>query len=412
MIGESSPFTPGVPVPVEFFVGRAGEIEKVRSAWREASHLKVPKTVFVSGERGIGKSSLASFVRVLADREHAQLSAHVYLGGIRDVPEMARKVWEQIVKDSIDKPWHRRLLDAFGSRIRQVGLFGVTLELQMGRDEMDGLARSFVPSLRELLKHVGTEPKAPLLILDDINGLADSADFANWLKSTIDEAATAAQRLPLALVLVGLEERRQSLIRLQASLGRVFDVVDVQPWSMDETRSFFERTFASAGRVVEGGAMVLMVRFSGGFPVLAHEVGDAVFRADEDGRIDVKDALTGVRVAAEVLGRKLLQPQVYRALHSRRYLNTLRKAALLGFSFTVSQLRPRLDAEEARALPNFLTRMKQLGVIVPDHERGRGSYRFSNLLHHAYFRMEASRAQRMGTPGASAATQPDSTNDG
>jgi len=61
-----------------------------------------------------------------------------------------------------------------------------------------------------------------LLIFDDINGLASSAQFANWFKSLVDELATSSKPLPLSLALVGLSERRQQLIAVQPSLDRVF----------------------------------------------------------------------------------------------------------------------------------------------------------------------------------------------
>ena len=43
-----------------------------------------------------------------------------------------------------------------------------------------------------------------MLVLDDINGLARSDEFANWLKSFVDTVATAKKPLPLFLLLVGL----------------------------------------------------------------------------------------------------------------------------------------------------------------------------------------------------------------
>ncbi len=50
--------------------------------------------------------------------------------------------------------------------------------------------------------------------------------------------------------------------------------------------------------------MSLIVRLSGGFPMLMHEVGDAVFWSDTDNQIDSTDAVSGVVEAAEVVGRK------------------------------------------------------------------------------------------------------------
>ena len=84
MTPESSPFRPGQPAPVESFVGRNAEIERLRGMVRASTRGR-PGVGFVSGERGIGKSSLARFVRHLVERERAAVGCHVFLGGVNDL---------------------------------------------------------------------------------------------------------------------------------------------------------------------------------------------------------------------------------------------------------------------------------------------------------------------------------------
>lgn len=79
MKAEQSPFTPGQPVPIEFFVGRVKEIEQLVSMIRAATAGKF-RVGYVAGERGIGKSSLVSFVRHLAERVEQTAGAHVFFG--------------------------------------------------------------------------------------------------------------------------------------------------------------------------------------------------------------------------------------------------------------------------------------------------------------------------------------------
>jgi hypothetical protein len=234
--------------------------------------------------------------------------------------------------------------------------------------------------------------------MDDINGLATSLDFANWLKSLVDEIATSDKPLALCLLVVGLEERRQSLIRLQPSLARVFDVVEIEAWQTEETISFFENAFAKAGMVLEGAALDLLVRYAGGLPVLAHEIGEAVFNLDTDNQVGLSDALGGVVAAADTVGRKHLEPQVFGAIRSEKYRTILRKVAddPFAYQFTRSAVRESLSAAELKVFDNFLTKMKQLGVMVEDPERGRGAYRFTNLLYFMYFQLEAERARKEG----------------
>jgi len=379
---------------VEFFVGRLSEIEKLKqkSAITVKGKLQV---AFLTGERGIGKSSLASFVRFIAEREQDVLSLHTFLGGVSSLEEMARRVFDRLLKESIGKSWENKVKGFFGNHIKQVGLFGISVEFGAPERDLRRIVHDFAPALRNLIEQLRDQKKAILLVLDDINGLASSIEFANWLKSLVDEIATARQPLPLFLLLVGLEERRQSLVSLQPSLARVFDVVEIQTWSKGETEEFFQRAFSQVGVSVKQEALSLLSRFAGGLPVLAHEIGDATFKVDKDDKIDEKDAVNGVIAAADIVGRKHLEPKVYQAIRSERYRSILRKIATMPFDirFKRSDLPARLNAEEKKVLDNFLRRMRKLDVIRPDPDGGRGAYRFGNHLHYLYFWLEALRAK-------------------
>jgi hypothetical protein len=394
MAKEYSPFTPGQPVPVEFFVGRIDEINRLKERVAQAATGRL-QVAFLSGERGIGKSSLASFVRQLGERDHQMLGLHTFLGGVDTLEEMARRVFDRLLKESIGTRWHEKIKAFFGNRIRKVGLFGVAIEFEAPTEDLRRLVNDFVPALRNLSEELKGEKAGLFVVLDDINGLAESSEFANWLKSLVDEIATGQVGLPLCLVLVGLEERRHALVDLQPSLGMVFDLVDIRAWSEKETQEFFKEAFGRVHVSVDDEALRRMASFASGLPVLAHEIGDAAFNADNDGRIDGNDAWLAIFAAADVVGRKHLQPQVLQAVRSTRYRSILRTLGQeIGDPFTRGELKGRLRNEEVKVLDNFLARMKELGVIRADPAEGVGAYRFVNRLFYAYFTLEAVRARR------------------
>ena len=102
----------------------------------------------------------------------------------------------------------------------------------------------------------------------------------------------------------------------------------------------------------------------------------------------------GILTAAEVIGRKLLQPQVFRAIGSERYRSILRKmSGAPRMNFRRSELMARLSDNERKVMDNFLRRMKRLGALETDPEV-KGGYRFPNLLHMLYFWMESQRVSR------------------
>ncbi|MGQ9648193.1 MAG: AAA family ATPase [Thermodesulfobacteriota bacterium] len=395
----SSPFTPGIPVPVEFFVGRIEEIERLREKVKSTERGRL-EVGFLIGERGIGKSSLASFVRFLSEREHQMIGLHTFLGGVTSLEEMVRRVFDRLLKESAGTSWYEKIRQFFGNHIRQVDLFGISVEFGAPAQDLRRMVYDFAPALRNLMDRIRGEKKGIFLVLDDLNGLASSVDFSNWLKSLVDEIATSQKPLPLCLLLVGMEERRQELIRSQPSLARVFDLVEIRTWSKDETKSFYKNAFSKVSIEVEEDALDALTHFAGGLPVLAHEIGDAAFNLDKDGRIDGSDALKAITVAADIVGRKHLETQVFQAIRSTRYRSILRKLARAPFEvrFKRSEVRERLSGEEVKVFDNFIRRMSELGVVHRDVERGAGAYYFTNQLHYLYFWMEAARAKEIKEP--------------
>lgn len=380
-------------MPIEFFVGRIREIERLRSMVNAGTQGKF-RIGFVSGERGIGKSSLASFVRHLSEHESQVAGCHVFLGGVEDLKEMLRRTFDRLLKESMDKPWHEQIRNFFGNHVRKVGLFGVTLELSLKDSDLSTLAHDFVPTVTRLLDSLKGHKSTLFLILDDINGLAGSEVFANWLKSTVDEISTSRRKIPLCILVVGLEERRQELVSKQPSLARVFELIDIAPWSDDEAMDFYRKSFDAVGAKVADSDMHQLVRFTGGLPVLAHEIGDAVWRRARGLEIDSREVREGILTAAEVIGRKLLEPQVFSAIRSERYRSILRKMSdEFRRRFRRSELMERLTGEEKKVMDNFLQRMKRLGALETDPET-KGGYQFPNLLHALYFWMESQRISR------------------
>ncbi len=75
-----SPFYPGQPVPVDLFVGRKAEIDRISRAAIQVANGK-QQAVFITANYGIGKTSLAKYIRILFEEKFGLLGFHVMLGG-------------------------------------------------------------------------------------------------------------------------------------------------------------------------------------------------------------------------------------------------------------------------------------------------------------------------------------------
>ena len=317
------------------------------------------------------------------------LTVHVFLAGVTASSEAVRLVFDKLLKDSQDTNWYTEIEDLFSKHVTEIGLFGARVGFAPKPDALEQITRSFDEALATVYDRISSESQGIMLVLDDINGLARSDEFANWLKSFVDTVATAKKPLPLFLLLVGLEERRRELIANHESLARVFHLVDIRPWSDEEATEFFSKTFQSVGMTVEDDALKFMVRYTGGLPVLGHEIGDAVFRVTEGEVVGPAAVTSGVVRAARIVGSKHIEPTVIEAIKSAKYKSILGKVSASDMVFKRSEVLEELGSGERSVLDNFLRKMRDLGVLEQVSDSGPGYWRFTSILHRLYFLLQS-----------------------
>jgi len=61
----------------------------------------------------------------------------------------------------------------------------------------------------------------------------------------VDELATSRESLPLLIILVGVPERREELIKHQPSVARIFDIIDLAPMNQNESEEFFNNMYSN-----------------------------------------------------------------------------------------------------------------------------------------------------------------------
>jgi hypothetical protein len=381
---NNSPFTPGSPVPVELFVGRVAQIREILQFVKNASYGK-QENIFLTGERAIGKSSLASYIREMVTNERF-LCIHVHLGGVRTVDGVVYNIFDSILKDTYSQSIYSKISDFFKDHIQSVDLFGINIVFNPKKGELEELKMNFPQVMKNIITKIQEDKKGIFIILDDIDGLAKSNEFADWYKSFVDYVATHYNgQFPLVIMPIGLPEQKDALGEQQASLLRIFRPIHVDTLIEDEVRGFFKKAFAKSDIKIEEDAMKLMIEYSSGLPSLMQEIGDAVYWNDVDQRINKVDAMIGIAKAADQVGQKYLNPKVYRTIRSDRYKAILNK---IGREFTShfkkKDIEKHLTESEKRVFQNFLSKMTELGVIIQDKEQGLGSYKFENELYALY----------------------------
>jgi hypothetical protein len=372
-----SPFYPGQPVPAELFVGRKPQLERILQRGVGQVSAGKPVSVFVQGEYGIGKSSIAGFVQYVAEKNHGLHGIYAPLGGAGTLEDMATIVLEATVRSGALHPTREEAVRNWLAKyIGKQEFFGIALNADAMKQDAPGLSSvfsmlGFLSEVMQRLDHTGV--KGVMLILDEINGIASNPKFALFVKGLVDTNAMSSKPLPLLLVLCGVEERRREMIQQHQPVDRLFDVIEIEAMSREEMEEFFRRAFAEVGVEVEPEAMDMLTYWSAGFPKIMHVVGDAAYWIDQDNRIDKNDASRAVVVAADEVGKKYVDQQVFKALGSKDYKSILSKIAKMDLprmSFTRAEVASGLTASEKKKLDNFLRRMKGLKVIRAGDSKG------------------------------------------
>jgi len=350
--------------------------------------LRKQENVFITGEYGIGKSSVAAFVREAAERECQLTGFHVFLGGVATLEEMIGQVVSSVVQQAHSRGQFDRLRGLLGRYVKELTLFGVTLNLEAVRRDAAEMSRGFLGFLRQIHLSLAEHHAGMILVLDDLNGITSEPRFASLLKSTVAEIAVGGRPLPLLLILTGAPERREEMIRHQPSIARIFQIAEISPLEEVQVKAFYVKAFQSVGFRVEKKALGLMARWAGGQPKLMHEIGEQTFWRSQAHLITPEVAQLGILAAADAVGRKYFA-SIQHALRSADYHSILKKIGAMdvGLSFSKADVERRLSESEKRKLNSFLQRMKKLGGLRPGASRG--EWVFPNELLRLYLLMEA-----------------------
>lgn len=385
-----NPFHPNHPVPVELFVGRKDEIERINRAAHQVS-LGKPQSVFIMGEYGIGKTSLARIIKFLSEKQYGLLGFHILLGSGHTLEDMAVATVKEIVESDykIEK-LSKRIQKLFTNYIDKITFFGITLHLDKVKQEAQNITYSYLPFLKNIYKQVQDDYKGLVLILDEINGITKDSKFAHFLKKLNDENALSREPLPLLLILCGTAERYREIVSNHQPVERIFNIAQINRLNHDEMSDFFNKAFTEANMIVDKKAMKTLCYFSNGFPKLMHLIGESAYLITEDDLITEDVARESVIAAAEEVGRKFIDQQVMKALQSKDYRNILNKISQSTTDwhyFTKSEIEKKLNKDEKKKLSNFLRRMKKLNVIVPGDIRG--EYKYCDQLTRIYLFLQS-----------------------
>ncbi|MGA7793277.1 MAG: ATP-binding protein [Candidatus Acidiferrales bacterium] len=398
----SNPFTPNAPIDPRYFAGRLSEITKIQAALNQTRHGKT-QHILLTGERGIGKTSLATYTRWIAEEPNETLEtdfkfATAYYTVERDqsLVDVCRGLTSKLLAN-IDKGIAQSCIEKlkglklhFAIHVPGIG------ELKVDPGETEEAQSRLYGDFEKAIEKAWDELKAAyngiLLIVDEIHNLRTFEGSGSFFKVVSEAWAVDGYRNAMFTV-IGLPNVPVDISADDPSAPRVFSYVELTRLTTEESLSIIQKCLEDSGKTIESDAARTVASWSGGFPYFLHQLGYDAFEADTDEIITTHDVNNGL-IKSLVQFERMFFGKLYKSVEGKQKQKIVDE---LSQYFT----SPRTATELTKKLkiPNLHQYLKPLqkdGII----EKVNSRYRLSSQLLSIYVQLKMLEAFAKKSPAS------------
>ena len=243
-------FSPGGPVTdPELLSGRGQEIQRVLG-----TVASVGQHAIIYGERGAGKTSLASLIHRIWTDYIREADGIVAARVQCDHTDTYASIWQKVA-EAIQRDFEKRGIKPLGN-----GRFDdCAAAIEAGAAEP-----SSVTSLFDLAG------KKAIVVIDEFDTVDDN-DTTALMASTIKQLSDFG--VDATLILVGVADSIDELIAEHRSIDRCLNQIFLPRMAVDELRQLVEQRLLRLGMNIYPRAVLRLAAMSQGFPYYAHLLG-------------------------------------------------------------------------------------------------------------------------------------------
>lgn len=375
--------------PPGMFAGRTDEIDFIEGCLRQAKHGN-PKHFLLTGERGIGKSSLVLFEQYSAQglintkKDQKPLKFFVVSVSLRKedtflsiMSRIANGLRKEVARNhDVIGNFVMKSLDVL-SRFEAAG---VKFNHAPKATEEEAFA-SLQDDFEETILKMGDAFDGIFLLIDEADGPLADAGLGMFCKLLTEEMAKRRTDR-ICIGLAGLPSLTAKLAENHESSLRLFHILTLKPLEPAERRMVIDMGLDNANKTnpepvtIDEETLQLLSSYSEGYPHFLQEFAFCAFEADSDNVINKADffqSLFSENGAFDQLGVKYFD-KAYATPSSDDY-----RRVLHAMSENLDDWTSRADIITGSGLKggtvdNALRALKQKNIIVPDDLRA-GYYR-------------------------------------
>lgn len=306
-----NPFRPGSPVPPGVFAGRIAELTQIVRAVIQTQSGQ-PQNILITGERGIGKTSIAHFTKALVEGQiewpfdpslnvAKMTSAYIAVQKNTEPVVVVSEVIRELEHQLSTFKWAREALDSFTKTFSEITVAGTGFKL---RNKSEVTAHTIYSeaqrSIRVLCeKYTNTassdKPSWICITIDELDRMNSFEGFSSFWK-TLMERLAADQASRLMLVFVGMPEVQDFLADDHPSLLRIFSPIYLDKMPEAEAQSLIKVTLKKGvpQKTMSEEAIRKVLFYSENFPHLIHELGYSAFEVSEGDQVTEQDVENGL----------------------------------------------------------------------------------------------------------------------
>jgi AAA ATPase domain len=383
----NSPVAPGM------FSGRINELRALEQALLQtrAGH---PKNFMITGERGIGKTSLLNYVSWVAqgristfeDEKLNFLVVSTEIESTTSTVALVRKI-DMGVRRAIDQTDQTEaFFQGVWQFVKRLEAFGVKLRDEATKDDTETLLDEFGYSMASVVsKIVDHQYDGLLLLIDECDSATPSLGLGSFLKLLLERVQRhGAENFMVGIA--GLPDARSVLSQSHPSSLRLFDETSLGCLTPTDVNWVIDRALKVANEVnpsptvIADAAREMFVGFSEGYPHFIQQFGYCAFDADTDGNIDLGDVAMGAfgpNGAIRLIGDRYYRDDFYIKIQKDSYRQVLRiMADKLDSWVTREEIKARFNGKES-VLNNALQALRDRHIIL-SKEGVRGVYRLQH----------------------------------
>jgi AAA ATPase domain len=297
------------------FVGRDVEVSRLESHLLQTRASK-PTNFLLTGERGIGKSSLLNYVKAVAEGRIA-LTDHGFLRFlVIDVSidqdttliGLIAKIQLSLERGlSHSEPARDFMSKAWGF-LQRVEAAGIKIGSKEPRQDIDEKTfEEFCYSLGDTTNRVCDVAQKSvfdatydgvLLLIDEADNASDHLRLGAFVKGLTERLAKMeCERLMLGLA--GLPDVREVLRRSHPSSVRVFEELELDRLPTDDVAKIIRSALECAAKdndhdyQINSDAEDMLITLSEGYPHFIQQFGYSAFNSDDDYTLDLEDVRNG-----------------------------------------------------------------------------------------------------------------------